>query len=536
MGKSIYDQFKHAANAYPNNTAAVFEGHKWTFKELDREIDTASRKLVTLGVKEKDVVAVAMPNCPEALFLFYAISKIGAISYNIHPLTPASLMAVHIKKSGAKILICLANACYDHRMVLPDSVKIVSVNPYWRINLIKALVLFHISKRAHGIKGYAGIHPAKSSPTVHPDPDDDAVYLNTGGTNGEPKIVRLSSRSINNLALKGYPLFGGRLKDIKMLTAIPLFHGFGLAMGVHTPISWGASTVLVLKFNTREAIRYIRKGEATVIIGVPALYNALLSRESFYGPWLKKQIVAFIGGDSVPESLLDQWNTTMSRFLSSARLFEGYGLTETVNVTNVNTYGRAKRGTIGKPLPNLREIIVDPETGAPLPAGESGEICIGGDCLMNGYLNDEELTQKSFLTIEGRRYFRTRDFGYIDEDGYLTFRQRLRRIVKINGETVCPSDVEDVALSLFDVYEAYCFPVEDKRKGHVLCLAVVQREGPKGHVKEEAIEQEIYAAVQKNLPPQYKPAKIIFLEHLPRTPVGKIDAAEFEKIKGEIRL
>lgn len=155
---------------------------------------------------------------------------------------------------------------------------------------------------------------------------------------------------------------------------------------------------------------------------------------------------------------------------------------------------------------------------------------------MNGYLNDEELTKKSFIEVDGHRYFRTRDFGFIDEDGYLTFRQRLRRIVKINGETVCPSDVEDVALSFFDVYEAYCFPIEDRRKGHVLCLAVVQREGPKGHVKEEAVEQEIYAAVQKNLPPQYKPAKIIFLERLPRTPVGKIDAAEFEKIKANIQL
>ena len=536
MGKSIYDQFEHAAKAYPDSLAARFENKSWTFKALEKEIDICSRKLLSLGIKERDVVAVAMPNCPEALFLFYAISKIGAISYNIHPLTPAPMMKKHIEKSGAKILICLANACYDHRMVLDSDVKIVSVNPYLKINWLKAAVLYKISKKAHGIISYAGIHPSKQGKTVHPDPDDDAVYLNTGGTNGEPKIVRLSSRSINNLALKGYPLFGGRLKDIMMLTAIPLFHGFGLAMGIHTPISWGASTVLVLKFNTKEAIRFIRKGQASVIIGVPALYNALLSRDTFYGPWLRKQIVAFIGGDSVPQSLLDQWNTAMSRFGSTARLFEGYGLTETVNVTNVNTYGRDRRGTIGKPLPNLHEVIIDPETCKVLPNGTSGEICIGGDCLMNGYLHDDELTKKSFIEIDGRKYFRTRDFGYKDDDGYLTFRQRLRRVVKINGETVCPSDVEDVALDLFDVYEAYCFPVEDQRKGHVLFLAVVEREGPKGMRKKEEVEADIYAAIGKNLPPLYRPAKIVFLDKLPRTPVGKIDAAEFAKIQERLHI
>ncbi len=536
MGKSIYDQFEHAAKAYPDSLAARFENKAWTFAELDREIDLAARRLLALGIKEGEVVAVAMPNCPEALFLFYAINKIGAISYNIHPLTPASLMKKHMEKSGSRLLICLANACYEHRLALPDEVKVVSVNPYVKVNPLKAFVLYRISKRTHGIVSYLGIKPVKESKCVHPDPNEDAVYLNTGGTNGEPKIVRLSSHSINNLALKGYALFGGKIDGIHMLTAIPLFHGFGLAMGIHTPLSWGASTVLVLKFNTKEAIRFIRKGQATVIIGVPALYNALLSRDRFYGKWLRKQIVAFIGGDSVPQSLLDQWNTAMSRFGSSARLFEGYGLTETVNVTNVNTYGREKRGTIGRPLPGIRQIIVDPESGNPLPLGTSGEICIGGDCLMNGYLNDPELTAKSFLAFDGRKYFRTRDYGYIDEDGYLTFRQRLRRVVKINGETVCPSDVEDVALGLFDVYEAYCFPIEDKRKGHVLCLALVEREGPKGKRKKEEVEEEVLLSIKKNLPPNHYPAKIVFLDSLPRTPVGKIDAAEFAKIEKNLDI
>jgi long-chain acyl-CoA synthetase len=520
--KSIYDQFKNAAERYPDHLALRFEQKTWSYSSLLGEIQKTAAKLVALGIQSRDVVAVSLPNCPEAVFLFYAISEIGAVSFNLHPLTPAATLEKEMEESHSHILFTLSLNEKEIRAGLSPEKKIIAVNPYQGVSLSKSLAFHFASKKAKGVLAFSRLAKSPSLPVVTVKEEDDAVYLNTGGTSGEPKIVRLSNHAINALACKGYPLIGGDLEAIKMLTAIPLFHGFGLTMGVHTPLSNGASSVLMLKFNTKEAIGYLKKGQATCIIGVPALYNALLSRDAFYGDWLQKQIIAFVGGDCVPDVLLNRWNETMEKYHSSARLYEGYGLTEAVNVANVNYAHNVKEGSIGKPLPGLKEIIIDPQTKQILPPGQSGEILIAGDTLMSGYLNDEDLTQQSFLTLEGTRYFMSQDYGYLDDEGYLYFRQRMRRIVKVKGESLCPSDLEEIALQDERIYDAYCYGYQSEKEGHVLRLAVVLRRGDHP-AKAEAVEQDLKIAIAKKLPPVYQPDKIIFLTKLPRTPIGKID-------------
>lgn len=516
--------------------AARFDRKTWTYKELDKAISKEAGKLLKIGVKENDPVLIALPNSFLTLSLFYAISKIGAISYFVHPLTPLSQMKVFASKSKAHFLFILANQGLAFSELSSPSLKLIGINPFIGVNPIKSLVFAKISPKCPKVILFHHVHSPSVLDPVRKGIDDDAVYLNTGGTNGEPKIIVLTNGAINRLGMKGYPLIGGDVTKIKMLTAIPLFHGFGLVMGVHTPLSNGASTVLLMKFKTKEAIRLIKKGQATTIIGVPSLYNALLSRDSFYGPWLKKQIIAFIGGDSVPPSLLDRWNETMIKYQSQARLYEGYGLTETVNVSNVNYGPFHKKGTVGKPLTGLHEIVVDVNTRKVLPPGKLGEILISGDTLMKGYLGDDKLTSDSFVTIDGVTYVETKDYGSIDKDGYLTYRQRLRRIVKINGETLCPSDVEKVALSFYEIYEAYCFGVPDEKKGHVFLLIAVVRKGYETITKEE-IKESIMLRISERLTKAYLPKAIAFLPSLPRTPVGKIDDAKIRSMekKGELK-
>lgn len=530
MDQSIYDYLMGVVAAYPQNEAMRFENKTWTYAQLKRSIDRTASRLISWGVKPGEAIAVSMPNCPEAVYLFYAISKIGAISYNIHPLTPSEQMKHLLERASCHRLICLSFHAYDHRQALPNDVQILSINPYHLVNLIKLIAVNHMSKKAKGIVDFWSLNHKLPVEDIHMDPAAPAIYLNTGGTNGEPKIVLLSSNAINNVASKGYYLIGGERDKIKVLTAIPLFHGFGLVMGVHAPLTLGGSTVLMLKFNTKEAIKHIQKGRATVIIGVPALFNALLSRDSFYGPWLKKQNIAFIGGDSVPESLLTRWNEAMKRYGSSARLYEGYGLTETVNVSNVNFKGHDKKGTIGQPLPGIREIVVDKDSLKPLPPNSLGEILISGNTIMNGYLNDEKNNSEAFLTIDGVRYLRTKDYGSIDEEGFLTFKQRLKRVVKVNGETLCPSDVEQVALDNKDVYETYCYGAPDERKGQVLRLLVVLRRGDHP-ASEDDVRKAIYDKISKDLTANYTPDRIVFLAKLPRTAVDKIDIKAIEAME-----
>ena len=527
MNDSLYDQFVRTERKYPHNIALRFEHRTYSYERLDQRILDCARRLAYLGVKKGDVVSVSLPNCPISVHLFYAINLLGAISYNIHPLTKPKKISEMMKQADSHLLFSLSLNAKELNDGLASDIRFILVNPYYKENIIKYLAV----KKKSGNQGrgtpYEKLKMTKQVEVLHPRKDEDSVYLNTGGTNGDPKIVRLSNESINYLAKQGYPLIGGNVKDIRILTAIPLFHGFGLGMGVHTPLSAGASSVLMLKFNTKEAIRYIRKGQATVLIGVPALYNALLSRERFYGPFLKKQIIAYIGGDNVPKELLKRWNRTMEEYHSNARLYEGYGLTETVTCCSVNTKdGRSREGSIGKGLPGIDILIRNPDTDEILPHMVDGEILVSGPTLMNGYLNQKD-EKDLFVWIKGKKYLSTKDWGYLDKDGYLYFRQRMRRIVKINGESLCPSDVENIVLKNQDVYEAYCYGAKDEKRGHCFRLAISKNQNS---IKDnETLKKEILEAIRKELPPSYLPDRIDVYQKLPHTPVGKIDTSKFKE-------
>lgn len=526
MSDSIFDQFRKASSAYPNNLALRFEKKTYSYRKLEANIYSCIERLNSLHIKKGDIITVSLPNCPISVHLFYAINALGAISYNIHPLTKPNQLYGMMKQANSRILFTLSLNREEFEKDKPDEITLILVNPYYRENLLKYHVVRKRSGNPKAAIPYENL-PKRKNPIInHPEEKEDAVYLNTGGTNGDPKIVRLSNESINYLAIQGYPLINKRREDIKILTAIPLFHGFGLGMGVHTPLSSGLSTVLMLKFNTKEAISHIRKGNATVILGVPALYNALLSKKSFYGPFLKKQIIAYIGGDNVPQSLLDRWNRAMMENGSDARLYEGYGLTETVTCCTVNTLnGRNRKGSIGHPLPGIEIKIISPDTREELRPKETGEILVSGPTLMNGYLNEEKLTEEVLINRSGKIYLSTKDMGYVDEDGYLYFRQRMRRIVKINGESLCPSDVENLVSRIPDVYEVYCYGEKDEMKGHHFRLAVSRKEGTLKN--DEEIKKEILDLIASSLPPSYLPKEIDLYEKLPHTPVGKIDTAKF---------
>jgi long-chain acyl-CoA synthetase len=527
---TLYEQLKASALEHAKDPAARFENKVWTYKAFLSQVDKAARKLRKMGVKENDVIAVSLPNCPDALFLLYAINEVGAISYNIHPLTPPAMMASMLEKTHSKMLFVLSLTAAKYRQQIPAQFIVVAINPYRHVSLHKMIAVRFMSHTLKGISRYWLIRPiAKKAFQLTPrKKEDDAVYLNTGGTNGDPKIVRLSNGAINTLAYEGFHLVGGEAKNIKMLTAIPLFHGYGLSMGAHTILSIGGCTILMMKFKTKDAIAILKKGYANCIIGVPALFNALLSRDAFYGPWLAAQNTSFVGGDAVPQSLLERWNFTMEKYGQRARLFEGYGLSETCAVANVNYRGHEKKGTVGQCLDGLKEIIIDVETLKPLAPNKLGEICISGDTVMSGYLNAP--SEEGFITIDGVRYLRTGDYGSLDEEGYLTYRQRLRRTVKVNGETLCPSDIEDIALNIPEVYDAYCYAVIDEMKGHHFRLAIVMRRGDHPADSEE-VKKRLFEKISKTLPPSYLPDKIVVLEKIPHTPIGKIDNKAIQELQ-----
>ncbi len=523
--EKIYEQLERSTKRDPKGIALRFEKAKITYEKLFKEVKKTAEKLVALGIQENDVVATNLPNCVTSVYLLYALDYLGAIAYMIHPLTPDQQLDGFLKKAKAKALFCLNIDANRLRKVV--NIPVIAVNPYSVGNpLMKVLssLKSHLSKK---VLSFSSL-PLKEAKRSKKDPQDTSVYLNSGGTNGEPKIIMLSSGAIANLASRGFEIINLKSgKEAKMYTVIPLFHGFGLAMGVCTPLEAGGQVILDLKFHSEKAIKRMKKGEVSIIIGVPALYNALLHNKDFKGKAIKNLVAAFVGGDSVTQTLLDSFDECSKDSGGICRLHEGYGLTETVTVSNVNTDFASKKGTVGKPLKGIEEIVISLDDQHVLGPNEEGEILISGPTLMNGYFEDEALTKETFLEINKKKYVRTKDLGFLDEEGYLHFKSRLRRIAKINGVIVCPSDLEKLALEDKGIYEAYSYASKHPRFGEILNLVLVKQKN--SSEEEETIQKRILERIHQELPIYYQPKNVFFVEKLKRTAVGKVDDSAFPK-------
>lgn len=530
---SFYQILKNTCQQYPNEIALYYEKRSYSYKYLLTETDNLADNLVSLGVKKHDVVTVCMPNTPEAVYAFYAISKIGAICYEVHPKTTKTMMRRFLEESQSKILIVLNIFAAQYTELLDDmSLKIITCNPFEKGHFFLNMVCKIKSKLKH--PNFIPYHKLKSNITATEDsltPSETSVYLNSGGTSGEPKIIELSSKAINALALQGATILNiTNPLGIYMLGVLPMFHGFGLCMGIHAPIALGASISLMTKFNPKKTIKLIKKKRCTIIIGVPGLFKRLLKQPKFYSKKLANLQVAYVGGDFVPEDLTDKFNKTMKQFNSKARLYEGYGLTETVTVCNVNTDINHRKRSVGLPVGDCKNKIVDLKTRETLKPYEVGEICVSGTSLMNGYLHDQELTNKTFLIDEdGIKWVLTGDYGFLDTDGYLYFKQRLKRIVKISGVIICPSDIENAVNKLDEVFEVYATDIPHPDRGSMIKLFVTKNNNIS--ISNEKLDKLLKTTIEEYVSIYAVPSEIIYIDTMPKTDVGKIDAKYLESIK-----
>lgn len=533
--QSMYQIVKETATKYADEPALYYEGHAISYKKMITEIDCLANNLVANGYKPGDTIAVCLPNMPQAVYAFYAINKIGAICYEIHPMTPKNQMKRFLQNTNSKLLFITNIYAYKYTEIIEElNVTMVTCNPFKNHSFAKSIVCevkgslknLNVIKYAKLMKG-----PKISGVSYNWPENATAVYLNSGGTTGEPKIIELSNFAINSLANNGIDILGiSDPKGVYMLAVLPMFHGFGLCMGIHSPLMHGACATLMLKFNTAPTIKLIRKGKITILIGVPALFKALLKRPKFSSKHLQNVTVAYVGGDFVPRDLTAAFNQTMISFGSNARLLEGYGLTETVTVCTVNTLQNNRDGSVGQAVNHAKVKIVDLETRQDMAVGEPGEICVSGDILMNGYYQDDELNQKVFITDDDNtKWVLTGDYGYIDDDGYVYFKQRLKRIIKVSGVLVCPSDVENVVSALPEVHNVYATSVSHDDRGSMIKLFVVKnKECP---LSDDKVSEIIKNKIKEEVSVYALPEKIIYLEKMPQTEIGKIDGKVLDQIE-----
>ena len=530
---SMFDKVLDIANRYPNNVAFDFMGRSTTYKKMVEEIENCARALKTIGVREGDRVTIALPNCPQAIYMFYAVNLVGGVCNMIHPLSAEKEIEFYLNASHSVTAITLDQFYHKFENIRQNT---------GIVNIIIASVKDELSKPVRAgymlTEGRKIRKIPKDAPVirwrefmamsrhcfynykVERKSDDPAVILYSGGTTGTTKGIVLTNKNFNALGqqvIATNPMF--RPGD-KMLAAMPVFHGFGLGVCIHTMLSQGGRCILVPRFTAKSYARLIVKYRCNFIAGVPTLYEALLRLSTMDGADLSCLKGVFSGGDSLSIELKKKLDKFLYDHKATIQVREGYGTTETVTACCLTPPTMFKEGSIGIPFPDTYIKIVEPGTDRELPYGEEGEILLAGPTVMREYMDNPEETAQTLRThADGMTWVYTGDLGCMDDEGFVYFKGRAKRMIVTSGYNVYPGQIENI-LDAHEYVQMSCvIGVPDPYKMQKVKAFV--KLSPDA-AKTEETKQELLNYCRKHIAKYAMPYDIEFRDELPKTLVGKV--------------
>ena len=526
-------------NINPNQAKLVFYNRVIHGKRFFSDIQRIAKYLRAVDVKKGDSIIICMPNMPEAVVALYAINTVGAVSNIVHPKIGTDALVRIIKESNTKIIFMFDKFIKNHEKALRElKVMIIScsvshyVKGHYKLfrlfepNLPKNLNVVRYSKAlSFGSMNILSTPVSARNITG----DDPAIYLHSSGTTGAPKTVILSNRALNELSQNIYDYVDPKLNlkpDDTMLMNLPLFHGFGLGVCVHLMMYFGC-THLQIMFKADQTVKIIRKykGNHMMLCLVPNMLRRIISQPGFSGDHLKKVSAAFIGGDKLDETLLNKSYEILNKNGSNCLLCEGFGLSETSSVTNINI-DKKPGGTVGRPICNVKEkIMVD---GKEVPPNVEGDLYICTPSVMSGYYESEVDGGVLEKDEEGNIWIRTGDRALIDEEGFLYYKGRLKRMIIIGGVNIYPQEVEAIAITVPEVTNACAIRSKTNRNKPCLKLLVTLSEGV---TLNNGIRQKIETAIREGILPYAVPKEIIQVEKLELNGIGKTNYRYYEELE-----
>ena len=528
--QTMYQLLAETAAKHPGQTAYIFQGKKTTFAQFMTRIDAAAKGLTAMGITKGDKVTICMPNSPQALDCFYALNRIGAIANMIHPLSAAQEIAFYLNFSKSKAILTLDQfygkvASILPQLELPCAVLVAKIADELPFPLNFLYPLTKGGKHPLPDAGYTLwsdlIQMDASLPADDGKADDCAAILYSGGTTGTSKGIMLSSRNFNALGLQTIAASGfGSVAGMKMLSVMPVFHGFGLGIGIHTALIGGATCILVPQFSVKTYAQILRKQKPNLIPGVPTLFEALLR-----SPDLKNQDLSFLkgifsGGDSLSPELKKKADAFLKSHGCAEQIREGYGTTECVTASCLTPKDYAREKSIGVPFPDTFYKIVTPGTKLEVEPGLEGEICISGPTVMLGYMDNPEETANTLqFHADGKCWLHTGDLGYMDADGFVYFRQRIKRMIITSGYNVYPSQLENIIDGHEKVLLSCCIGIPDAYRGQIIRAYVVPMPGVE---PTEELKQEILDHCSRRIAKYALPRELVWRTELPKTLVGKV--------------
>ena len=531
---TMVDFLEDQALSFIDGPAYDFLGVRATYREFLDQIDTCAKALVAMGIKKGDKVTICLPNMPQAIIMFYGLNRMGGIPNMVHPLSAQGEIAFYLNLSESVAAITL-DAFYPKfesiRKEAPKLENIIVTSIGEELKPLMALgfwltkgrkiapvpvgpgIVFYKEFMEVG-KKYKGEYKSQGKA------QDLAVILYSGGTTGTTKGIMLTNLNFNALAMQTAALGDCLVAGHRMLAIMPVFHGFGLGVGIHTGLCYGCEEILVPQFNVDTYGALLKKYQPNYIAGVPTLFEALLRNKEMEQVDLSCLEGVFSGGDSLSTELKKKVDAFLKARGAQVQIREGYGTTECVTASCLTPKDFYKEGSIGIPFPDTYYKICKVETIEELPYGEDGEICISGPSVMLGYLKDPGETNNVLKThADGRTWLHTGDMGLMDSEGFIYFKQRIKRMIISSGYSIYPSQIENVLDSHPAVLISTVIGVPDAYKMEKVKAFLVLKPGIE---QTDEVKDSIYEHCIKNIARYAMPYEFEYRGSLPRTLVGKV--------------
>ncbi len=530
---SMEEAVEKIAEKYPKLTAYNFLGTNTKYPDLVKEIRACAAALKACGVRPGEKVTICLPNMPMAIAMFYGVNMIGAIANMIHPLSAEGEIEFYLNDSESVAAITVDMFYQKFENIRRNTPKLKTMivcsikdglNPLMKVGyqLTKGRKIAPLPKDGSYLtwKEFLAKGKGMTDVRVSRAANDPAVILYSGGTTGVTKGILLSNLNFNALGaqiIATNPMFA---PGDKMLAIMPMFHGFGLGVSIHSMLVNGGQCILVPQFTPKTYAELLKKHHPNFIAGVPTLYEALLRIDGLEKLDLSCLKGVFSGGDSLSVELKKRFDAFLHDHGAKISVREGYGTTECVTASCLTPIDEFREGSIGIPFPDTYYKIVKVGTEEEVPYGTEGEICLAGPTVMLKYVNHpEETANTRRVHADGMTWIHTGDLGMMDSDGFVYFRQRIKRMIITSGYNVYPSQIENILDAHEYVHMSCVIGVKDPYKMQKVKAFVMLKPGIE---PSDAIKKELLDYCRTKIARYAMPYDIEFRAELPKTLVGKV--------------
>ena len=527
---SLYDAIKDSSVKYSKMVAYEYFAKRCSYKDFLKKVDKIAASLKAMGIKENECVTICMPNIPEGVMLVYATNAIGAIANMVHPLGSYNDIERALNSTDSSVLF-VSDVTYSKvKDIKVDNLVVCEVS-----NELDGIlrVIYNFKNKANMLykdnvitwNSFLDMGKDVDDFYVKREKNDPAVIIYSGGTTGKSKGIILSNGNFNALARQCDAIEETVAPGNSILSALPIFHGFGLGVCVHMPLYNGMRCILVPKLNTKNMNKELKKYKPNLLPVVPSILALICKGKS--GNELKHVKGIFCGGDYLSIELKEKTEEYFREHGSQAKVRIGYGLSE-ATAFFLATYNHIpyKASSIGIPNPDTIVKVFGVGTEIECEDGQVGEICVCGPTVMMGYINNDKETDKVLIRhSDDRVWLHTGDLGYRDKRGEFFFSSRLKRMIVTNGYNVYPVELEELICKHPYVDSCVVIGIKHEVKQQVPKAVIVLKEGLVDNFK---VKSEIKKYCESNLAAYQRPAEYEFKESLPKTAIGKVAYRDLE--------